>query len=472
MSLILDLDDKVTGYITTFEDKTHHLAALGKRDRLLSKATEGLRGSVANLRAAAETLNTHRGMTVVERAAFDKVIFDESNVLSGMLENLTSEYRDVMAAHWPMTDIYSANLLNGVVRRMARKKGFDVVMTGLPQRLHGDSHTLVELLEHVLDKVREHTGIASIDLEASPGERRVYLDLIWKGSPVPAAVLDRWMDVQLKDALGGLTARDILELHKTELWSQSLRAEFACVRLPLSPAAGETPGKEVRSLPARPEFYDFDISSLPADLEQNGERYLRSLTFVVFDTETTGLKPSEGDEIISIAGVRIVNGRILTGESFSEIVHPGRPIPPDSIFFHGITDEMVAGKPPIEAALPRFKEFVADSVLVAHNAAFDMKFLKLKEESLDMVFDNAVLDTLLLSAVLHDETTDHSLDAIAERFGIEIEGRHTALGDSLVTAGIFLRMIDMLEAIGIRTLDQAVEASDKMVKIRALQARF
>jgi DNA polymerase-3 subunit epsilon len=226
------------------------------------------------------------------------------------------------------------------------------------------------------------------------------------------------------------------------------------------------------SLPARPEYTNFDLYNHPMHLEELGGRPLKSLSYVVFDTETTGLRPSHGDEIISIAGVRVVDGEIKTGDPFTRLVNPRRDIPKASIRFHGITEEMVAGEAALDDVLPEFRDFVGDAVLVAHNAAFDMKFLKLKEAETGVVFDNLVLDSLLLSVFVEAESQNHSLDAIAERLGVEVDGRHTALGDSLVTARVFLRMLDMLEARGIRTLRQAIDASIRISHVRAKQSQF
>ncbi|MEE9317529.1 MAG: exonuclease domain-containing protein [Rhodospirillales bacterium] len=293
-------------------------------------------------------------------------------------------------------------------------------------------------------------------VKTMPVRRLVMFAFLGLGAALLAVVWGAWLFL---GAGGHLTGAGVIVVLTGGFW-------FAADRLLLAREYDKN------SLPARPEYTKFDLYAHPMHLEELGGRALKSLTFVVFDTETTGLRPSQGDEIISIAGVRVVDGEIKTGEPFTRLVNPGRNIPKASIRFHGITEDMVKDEKTIHEILPEFRDFVGNSVLVAHNAAFDMKFLKLKEAKTGIVFDHLVLDSLLLSVFLEPESRNHSLDAIAERLGVEVEGRHTALGDSLVTAGVFLRMLDMLESRGIRTLGQAIEASSRISHVREMQKQF
>ncbi len=214
-------------------------------------------------------------------------------------------------------------------------------------------------------------------------------------------------------------------------------------------------------LDSRPVFYDFDLFAHRDTGQALGDRPLSALTFTVFDTETTGLNPGAGDEIIQIGAVRLVNGRLLRGECFEQLIDPRRPVPATSVPFHGLTSAQLQGQPTIEQVLPVFHRFAQDTVLVAHNAAFDMRFLQEKQALTGLRFDQPVLDTLLLSAVLHPHQDSHRLEAIAQRLGVPVVGRHTAMGDALVTAELFLRLLPLLADQGIHTLGQALAAAQQ-----------
>ena len=234
-----------------------------------------------------------------------------------------------------------------------------------------------------------------------------------------------------------------------------------------SPSAPLVPASVLNATPRawhhRPEFYDFDLfQNLEASpsLALLQQQDLGRLGFTVFDTETTGLNPSV-DQIIQIGAVRIVNRRLLTAEIFNQLIDPGCPISPASMAIHGIHEAQLKGQPRIDEVLPEFHFFCGDTVLVAHNAAFDLRFLQLREDKSGVRFLQPVLDTLLLSAWLHPEQDNHALEAIAARLGVQAEGRHDAVQDALITGQVFLKLLPLLRQRGIHTLAQALQASQK-----------
>ena len=332
-----------------------------------------------------------------------------------------------------------------------------------------DSFSLLQALAYLALRLHDEFEVAAVTLRVAPAAdaQRVHLDLVWQGQAMSTETVMAWeMDpIATGQDSSSLTVRDVVQRHGGEFWFERERTRhqaFFRFLLPLVPAAA-TPGTEagfVRS-DSRPEYYDFDLFAAHEGDAALIDRPLAELAYTVFDTETTGLDPAGGDQIIQIGAVRLVNGRVLRGEAFDQLVDPQRRIPEAGIPIHGITPDMVAGKPTIDQVLPAFHAYAQDTVLVAHNAAFDMRFLQLQEQRTGTRFEQPVLDTLLLSAVVHPNQESHRLEAIAERLDITVIGRHTALGDALVTAEVFQKLIPLLAEKGIRTLGQAREAAQK-----------
>lgn len=212
---------------------------------------------------------------------------------------------------------------------------------------------------------------------------------------------------------------------------------------------------------ARPLIYDFDLfnSREESALEDTP---LAALTYVVFDTETTGLLPHK-DAIVQIGAVRILNGRIVPGEVIDQLVHPGREIPAASTKVHHITNQMVADAPNLDVAAPALHAFAGGSVVVAHNAPFDMAFLRRHGKVAGLAWDHPILDTVLLSAVLFGASETHTLDALSERLGVTIPEhlRHTALGDAQATAEVLCKMLPMLQSRGFDTFGKVIAQTRK-----------
>lgn len=212
---------------------------------------------------------------------------------------------------------------------------------------------------------------------------------------------------------------------------------------------------------ARPLIYDFDLLEQGEDCTLDAQ-HIRALDYVVFDTETTGLVPHK-DEIVQIGAVRVVNGRIVPGEVMDQLVNPGCPIPPASTKVHKVTDGMVADAPDPLDATRQFHLFARGAVIVAHNAPFDLSFLRRYGGRAGLDWDHPVIDTVLLSAVLFGASETHTLDALCERLGITIPEplRHTALGDAQATAEALCKMLPMLESRGYDCFGAVIEQTRK-----------
>jgi len=185
------------------------------------------------------------------------------------------------------------------------------------------------------------------------------------------------------------------------------------------------------------------------------EYILESSRFVVFDTETTGYCYNKKDEIISVGAVTIENG-LITESCFSQFVNPNRLIPAIATEITGITNEMVANCPDVLTVLDRFLEFKGLSPLIAHTASFDLNFINIKlRRYCGHRLNTPTIDTLLLAQLLFpNEENLRSLDSLALYYGIQPAGRHTALGDALITAQIYTKMLDSLSDLGIKTTYQ------------------
>jgi DNA polymerase-3 subunit epsilon len=458
---------ELAGIVFTLSDVTGLLERESQRLSVLQSIATGARAPVANIRAAAETLARYPDMEAGRQRQFVEIIAGESHTLSGSIQGALQAYGDALKASLTLEDMRVLDLLRVAEGRMRSLVEVAVELDPVPETLwlSVDSFTFVQALCFLAARLKEDYAVGRVRFAARQTDRFVELDLSWRGVIVGHDALGLWENEPLRIGAqeSPLTLRDVLERHGGELWLQRhgpAGERDACFRFLLpagnAVAAGARPALGIES---RPEFYDFDLFAHGGASQDLRARELAALSYTAFDMETTGLAPSAGDEIISIGAVRIVNGRLLKSEIFEKMVDPQRPLNPESAKVHGIDAGMLAGQPRIEEVLPAFHKFCEDTVLVAHNAAFDMRFLELKEKSARVRFEQPVLDTLLLSAVAQPALADHRLEAIAERLGVPVIGRHTALGDALLTGEAFLRLLALLRERGIATLGEALDAS-------------
>jgi len=180
---------------------------------------------------------------------------------------------------------------------------------------------------------------------------------------------------------------------------------------------------------------------------------ISEVEFTVFDTETTGLQPQEGDRIVEIAAIRIKGDKILG--TFESLANPGRAISDAAFEVNHITPMMIKGAPKIEAILPEFLAFCGNSCLCSYNAGFDMGFLnhELKRMGRDFLRQAQIVDILKMSRRLLPGLERYALWFVAQQLGLKEQQQHRALSDVRLTLGVFNRLRDNLNRKGVDDFD-------------------
>ena len=195
---------------------------------------------------------------------------------------------------------------------------------------------------------------------------------------------------------------------------------------------------------------------------------LSQTTFVVLDLETSGASPKSGSAITEIGAVKVCGGQVLG--TFKTFVNPGTPLPPFITELTGITDEMLVDAPKIESVLPLLFEFLGSdksTVFVAHNAPFDLSFLKASAALHGYAWPNfRVIDTVKAArfVLTKDDVANYQLGTLAIYFRTEIAPNHRALDDALATVDVLHGIIERMGTFGITTINQMLNAGSKKVR--------
>lgn len=440
--------------LLTFSDATASWSSeMGVRAELAAMLTP-LRQHTASLTSAADALiqlrDQNDASTSSLRQRFERVIHEEGVTLGDNVAKIGQLLDDMQHQGERLTPMWSNDFWQALDERLDPEHRL-ITPVGMPAWFKGDAPALIALFDSLVKHLNTHLPDSGFEGEICLGNKRVYLDLIWRGKAIPEHELAAWRQQPLNSLPLTPSVADVMRQHASDIWSLADDdGVHARLRLPLP--AMERVGAPRETAPPRPEFHDFGIADLPPPDEALASRALRSLEIVAFDTETTGLELRRGDTVISLGACRVVNARLLASEAFDQKVDPQRPIPPASTAIHGLTDADVIGAPPLDIVLTRFRDYVGEAVLLAHNAAFDLLAISHK----GVAFDIPVIDTLLISRALDEALDGHDLDSLAQRYDLAFPPgtRHTALGDARVTAELWLALLPRLEARGVDTLEQ------------------
>ena len=200
---------------------------------------------------------------------------------------------------------------------------------------------------------------------------------------------------------------------------------------------------------------------------------INNCSFVILDTETTGLEASKGDKIISLAALKIRNSLIQENEFLDELINPERDIPWESVKIHHITDEHVRGKPTLPELQSKINLFLKKSILIGHNIEFDKKFIYQDAANSDLskrMKKITSIDTIYLTAALYPDLENYDLSYLCKHFNIRTNDqiRHSALGDCWITARLFLHLLNKAKEKNITTASGLLKLCNQGAKLHHL----
>jgi DNA polymerase-3 subunit epsilon len=474
LSVIPGPEGERAGFLLVFRDLSAPTQEGKQFEETLLAIPQLLRGPVATSRSLVETLQRHREMSAEKQQEFLAALAEEMARLSERILAMEDAAGAARTSRWPAIPSHPRELLEEAT---AAATGISIAIEEGPPipPVLVEPFSWVASLRCILAWIEQGGSgelqvVANLRVEDGTVVTTFRVQGPFQGNPAELESIQISPAGEVPLSLGETVRRN-----RGELWTRSCGNALE-VRLALMQSTTASLARSGNGLiEGEPEFYDFDLF-LPRPVLERADLLqaeLADLDYVVVDTETTGLQISQGDKVVSISAVRIRRGRLQNADIFHTLVNPGRSIPPESVEFHHIEDHMVAGAPSMNEVYPQFVQYVGDSVLVAHNAAFDKKCLDMAaaEAGLPQI-GNPILDTLFLSYGLHKGTEGHSLDAMADRMGITIEGRHTSLGDARATAQVFLGLISLLPGRGVRTLAEAKAFCDSHLLLRWQSSRF
>ncbi len=459
ISPITDSEDNFTGFILVFYDITKDFELYSKIDAIFKYTSENIIAILDKINSACHG---------------DSNFQSEINYIKNSLEKTEKDYMNRIKKRLPFLVVSDRDIMVMIAKRAKEKLGISFKPEFPPyiNWIKIETYSFIYAFMSILIFLKSKTMNDSFLCDISKDKNFLIFFFYIHNSGEKESVFKKWtesINISLNQN-NALTLKNFLSYHEANFsFVSSKESEKAGFKLVMPIAEMKEPDEKVKNITIisketayldMPSFFDFSLFSKQSDNSKALDSYLKDISYTVFDTETTGLD-TKNDEIISIGAVRIVNSKIRNNERFYELIDPKIDIPLESQKIHGINKEMLKGKPYIERILPLFYKFAQDTVLVAHNAAFDMKMFEMKQKKTGIKFDNPLLDTMLLANVIYATHEKHNMRTIAEFVGIEIAGRHTAIGDAVTTAQIFLKLIPLLEKKGIYTLKDAVEASKK-----------